>query len=197
MITKINHQYKKHLHHINNIYDFHDRVFIHIPKCGGWGIWNLFKPLSSFTDQHATIETYIKNKGLEFLEKHKVFTIVRNPFDRMVSWFFYHKRTDTNNIYIEHTFIEWVKNGCRNHWDSTNPYSLFPFIQSNWLKYNNEIIVPQNRIFKLEEIGKYYMRTHYSIRNSNCYYYYDKETKKYIEKLCEEDFNNFNYKLNE
>ena len=75
------------------IIDEHKAIFIHIPKNAGTSIETLFAN-SSFRIQpykHANIHE-IKRKFLELYDSHRKFTIVRNPYDKMVSWYFYLKR---------------------------------------------------------------------------------------------------------
>ena len=43
------------------------------------------------------------------LDNYFKFTVVRNPFDRLVSWFFYKKEV---GHYGEMSFKRWVMNGC-------------------------------------------------------------------------------------
>jgi hypothetical protein len=112
-------------------------IFIHIPKCAGSTIRNNFHTISSH-EYHATVTTFIEafectssGKGFDEFLSRNPFTIVRNPFDRIVSWFFYHRSAIWSHgrynykfepIYNASTtdpqvaFEEWILNRCPTHW---------------------------------------------------------------------------------
>ena len=75
------------------IIDTHKAIFIHIPKNAGTSIETYFAN-ESFRIQpskHADIYE-IKRKFKNSYNSYRKFTIVRNPYDKMVSWYFYLKR---------------------------------------------------------------------------------------------------------
>ena len=74
------------------IIDKYKTIFVHIPKNAGTAIETLFGN-SSFRIQpykHANIHE-IKKKFTKSYDCYSKFTIVRNPYDKMVSWYFYLK----------------------------------------------------------------------------------------------------------
>ena len=74
------------------IIEEHKTIFIHIPKNAGTAIETLFGN-SSFKIQppkHANIHE-IKKTFPEIYDSYSTFTIIRNPYDKMVSWYFYLK----------------------------------------------------------------------------------------------------------
>lgn len=76
-----------------------DFLFIHIPKCAGTSIEKLFgynynvekhlehriKLVNNEHPKHLTLNSYYNHFDNEFLDKIFKFTIVRNPFDAIVS----------------------------------------------------------------------------------------------------------------
>jgi len=94
-------------------------LFIWIPKCGGTSIANQFKlnqqvgndPFvynfdnnSSVTFGHADINILLKNNvlSLDFYKKSFKFCIVRNPYDRAISLFFFLRLNE------KYSFKSWV-----------------------------------------------------------------------------------------
>ena len=100
------------------IIDKYKTIFIHIPKNAGTSIKTFFE-CKEFYNKHRTIDQ-IKKENIKAYDSYKKFTIVRNPYDRMVSWYFYLKRAmgieQTRGDYRwssgEHfpsEFLEWIK----------------------------------------------------------------------------------------
>jgi hypothetical protein len=71
------------------ILDKHKILFIHIPRTGGTSVENHFNYQSKHgwnpkNSQHLTLEEYSNHYNLDDYFK---FTVVRNPWDRLVSWY--------------------------------------------------------------------------------------------------------------
>ena len=158
-------------------------VFIHIPKCAGTSVRNNFHLVSSH-EYHATVTSFIEafertnpKTGLEEFLNRDPFTVVRNPFDRVVSWFFYHRAAvwshARNNYKFEPiynvsisdsklAFEKWVLDRCPTHWEKDggggdhifdiDPRPVAVWRQLNWLEYNNEVIIPSCNIVRYEEL---------------------------------------------
>lgn len=67
-------------------------VFVHIPKCAGTSIW---AALSAQPTWHPTLDEYFAHDAARARKAYK-FTIVRNPWDRLVSSFHYMVQVDPN-----------------------------------------------------------------------------------------------------
>lgn len=83
-------------------------IFIHIPKTGGSSINKYFfnQNLVFNTGKHRGIK-YYKDNNFD-LSKFYIFTVVRHPYSRMVSYYKYieqilHKKMDMS-------FSDWIKN---------------------------------------------------------------------------------------
>jgi len=83
-------------------YDQLECIYIHIPKTAGSSIGtSLF---ATSTPGHWTAETYLWTNRIKFKKYYK-FTVVRNPWDRLASAYFYLKAGGKNK-----SDSEWAKN---------------------------------------------------------------------------------------
>ena len=77
------------------IIDKYKAIFIHIPKNAGSSIEEFFSKqwvsLRVQPNKHDTAYQ-IKCRFPELYNSYSKFAIVRNPYERMVSWYFYLKR---------------------------------------------------------------------------------------------------------
>ena len=176
------------------IIDEYKAIFIHIPKNAGSSIEVLFAN-GSFRLQpskHADIYE-IKRKFKNSYDNYRKFTIIRNPYDKMVSWYFYLKRNLGENYDII-DFNEWIKDPSR-FWHADDPTSyLKP--QHEWIDDTVELIRFENLN---EELNKFFNKKvdlpiinksnhdHYST-------YYNKESLNIIYNRYKEDFEKYNYK---
>ena len=133
-------------------------AFISIPKCATKSVLRIFK-LGKNRDNHFDEKSdqyiiYENHQILSVLEKRfnledkYIFTFVRHPYQRIVSWFYYHKHIEP---YKSLTLNEWISNGCKTHWKKQNKTNwikdnLSPLLQYNFIKGNSKI----NYIGKME-----------------------------------------------
>lgn len=92
-------------------------IFTHIPKCAGRSICDIF----SQRFDHYTAE-YYQDEYRKFFEEYQKFTIVRNPFDRMVSLYIYlteHRRHSKERIMVAPDsipgFAFWLKSNIAHY----------------------------------------------------------------------------------
>lgn len=132
------------------------------------------------------------------------FAFVRNPYDRLVSWFFGHtwlardKNTAHNSVLYGQTFDEWVANGCRHHWNVPfNPLQQVSFIdipltfigryeklQEDYEHIANNIGLPKRRLDLLNNSYHDDWRT-----------YYNKDIYMAIRPLVQADCEQFGYQI--
>lgn len=147
----------------------HKLIFIHIPKCAGRSVSEIF---NQRFDQYTLF--YYKNEYKKWYDQYSKFAIVRNPYARLVSMYHYiqqHRRHSKEQIAWRDLgepappFHEWVEKNFKAFNGPFNPYSpeaergtdyklgsphwFSP--QYNFLADQNEIILPDVRIFRLEE----------------------------------------------
>lgn len=101
-------------------------IFISVPKNGSQSIHKMFnvrlKDHSNITDvgifDNHCRAAVLKRRYPDFDDRFK-FCFVRNPWERIVSWWNYHRKMNIA-MYKEITFPEWVKQGCPHHWGPQN-----------------------------------------------------------------------------
>jgi chondroitin 4-sulfotransferase 11 len=189
---------------------FYKCIFIHIPKTAGTSIEKIlntsteadFYSIKPPTLQHLTWAELKDKITLDYSEFYK-FTVVRNPFERLVSEYEW-RRQNTPQILNTLTFEEVVENleilNKISHWDrhlST---------QSFFLKDTNGSISKEIEIYKYEnleplweklesitKIPKKYYPWSYKTKKNSLLSYYTKDLSKKIREYFHEDFVNFNY----
>jgi len=139
-------------------------VFISIPKCATKTIMEMFEMgINRDSDEeenqnhHIIYENHQRLKVLEIkynLNNMIVFTFVRNPYDRIKSWFYYH-HLDNIELYKNTTLNVWIKDGCKTHWKLQNQTNWeyikeSPLLQYNFIKGTTKV----NFIGKMESFEK-------------------------------------------
>jgi hypothetical protein len=176
------------------IIEEHKTIFIHIPKNAGTSIETLFAN-SSFRIQpnkHANIHE-IKKKFPKLYDSHRKFTIVRNPYDKMVSWYFYLKRkVGEKHKVVE--FNDWIKDP-QLFWHADDPiHFLDP--QHTWIDDTVKVIKFENLNEELNEFFKEDIKLPITNKSNHDHYstYYNRKSLDIIYDRYEEDFEKFNYK---
>jgi len=144
---------------------FEDKVFIHIPKTGGYSVVRLLEenevPISVFDDtgknlinhrspQHCTYAELIELGHI--LPDSKVFTIVRHPYERALSEYFYLKQYDINKntaCYnnIDEFLHHFLNPGYASVFDNHNMSNLY------FLKNRDGAIGENITVFKYGDIA--------------------------------------------
>lgn len=193
-------------------------IFIHIPKCGGTTIRRVFKPRKPIWEIHGCAQEISDEIGANKFATLDKFAIVRNPFNRLVSWFEHHARTDSGRGYYDEGFTNWVEKGCPHHFAASPlfgkrtgckyaAYLYAPTRQAAFLSVDNRI--PSDiEIFKLEEIGDWWKSVaakfesneelqHFNRNKARKPYesYYNETTRRIASELCAQDLQIFNYEF--
>lgn len=75
------------------------------------------------------------------LENKYIFTFVRNPYDRIESWYYYHKSLALEP-YKSKSLNEWIQQGCQTHWRVQN--------RTNWVGENISHLLQYNFTNRIE-----------------------------------------------
>jgi hypothetical protein len=180
-------------------------IFTHIQKCGGTSVINFFKHRKN----HNKIKFDIKHlkKINEDIDDYFKFTIIRNPWDRMVSFYHYHKEKILDNKFPTKTwkyiknlnFSEFLKSNKFQSWALRN--NITDYITYNKKTYIDYYINFENlekdfeiikkisgKCGKLNKVNK---SNHLNYKK-----YYDEKNKEIISYLFNEEINFFNFKFN-
>ena len=176
-------------------------VFIHINKTGGSSI----EKALNIPFEHKTALEKIEEIGPRRWNRKLSFTVVRNPWDKVVSH--YHYRVKTNQTGLGQTpigFNEWVK---RAYGDQDPQYYDIPKMfmpQVQWIRdHSGNILVDEIIHFEdlenefrqiLDKLGKNVELPHEKKTDRSHYHeYYDQAAIETIRAWFKEDIESFGY----
>lgn len=171
-------------------------LFIHIPKCAGNSVARTLKYKDVLwpeeKDRHQSIVEY------DIQSYDYIFSVVRNPYSRLVSFYHYmHQQpVQKNNILREfNTFKDWLLNGC----------PKVKVLQSSYINEKVDIYKMENIVSNwdtiLERCGvPWYHRLHMRLKHINKSrhaeykkYYDTLELKLTARSLLRDDINYLGY----
>lgn len=172
-------------------------LFLHIHKAAGTSIKKSLG-LWDGEDSHSTAQWIADSIGIQKFNKLITFTIVRNPWDRVVSA--YHYRIQSGRLSKEVSFEKYV-----------NPKTKLGMVhlpkQIDYLSYNGELVCKE--ILKCESIDSDFskfvkkysivlkepLKKHRSSKRKTYQSYYTDKTRKQVADWFKEDIEAFNYKF--
>jgi len=184
-----------------------DFVFIHIAKTGGTSVVHV---TGRAFRKHLTVKEVIRYIGKKKWDSVYKFTVVRNPWAKVVSQ--YKFRTKTNKSKMKEnpiSFKDWVIKVFKENDDfyyKCRPLLFAP--QVFWLK-NYDGIIDVDNIIRFENLNEEFSEVakHIGIdsdlphlnstKRSKYTDYYDEETKKIVADWFWEDIKTFGYTFNE
>ena len=176
------------------IIDEYKTIFIHIPKNAGTSIEEYFGNGSVRVqpNKHADIHE-IKTKLKNSYNNYTKFTIIRNPYDKMVSWYFYLKKNLGENYNVVE-FNEWIKDPSK-FWHADDPISFLK-PQYKWVDDTVVLLKFENLYKELNNFFGEIISLPISNKSNRNHYleYYNKESLNIIYNRYKKDFKKFNYK---
>lgn len=201
-------------------------LFVHINKSGGGVITDIFSRNGNtkITNVHRSLKDMLKIAKEKYnIDRNNLFilTIVRNPYDRMISiFFFYHKKHFNSpeffsgNPSIDNDFNSWIKYIYSDNFDRNRKHgevNIFKYCfcnQLNWLKDDNEDLIKIDKILRYEKneydelFGSIIKLSKYDTKKlihptKHTHYsdYYDNISIKLVTEHYKEDIEYFQYKF--
>ena len=179
-------------------------VCLHIEKCGGTSLDKVMRehcnfPLKPYSRIHWRLRHHVKKwwpHRRDILNDYFKFCVVRNPWDRLLSQYFYFKGVDDKN-----DFKKWVL--AKSYLSNKYPYC--PMVEHT--RFGDKLNC-MNYVMKLENFQKHFdilcdkigisrvTLPHKNKTDHSKYQdYYDTETIKLIEELYSDDIETFGYKF--
>lgn len=181
-------------------------IYIHINKTGGTSI---SKAIGMRRKIHRSAKKIKKIILPNEWKKSLIFTVVRNPYDRAYSQYFFEKKYGEFDSQIK--FDEWVKKNFKNK-NSRKKLFRNPYMyktQTAWVSVDNKLVL--NEYLKFENLKNDLDRfkkkwslddisqlTHENKTNKPNIKYdslFTNESLTIFNKFFEDDFKNFNYKI--
>ena len=181
-------------------------IFIHINKTAGTSIG---KAIGLPIKDHLMAKEVIARIGIDKWNEAYKFTVVRNPWDKVVSHYEYRRKKNKTQIAsCNIPFSDWVKMTYGENKDTfyyNNPRSFQP--QLDWLK-DDEGNLAMDYVIKFEKINQGFDHVkgvigldtnlpHLNASNRVSYHsYYDDDTRDIVAKWFRADINEFGYRFN-
>jgi hypothetical protein len=200
-------------------------LFIHIPKTGGTIIENSLKkicgqslysntknvllpdPYNTISLQHqiyTTLYEYKNKLNIDF-ENVKIFSVVRNPYDRIISDLFWRSVIDKKFLVNKNSTPDKIFDIIKNNYLYRSDYDNHNIPQYKFVTDKNGDLIPNIKIFKTETLNKDneiindYLKVNLNIINKdvNKDYskYLNKDSIKLINEFYKKDFELFNYDM--
>lgn len=202
-------------------------LFVHINKSCGGIITDNFKNngLNQLTGCHRSLYDMLTlSKNMYNLNPDDlfIFTIVRNPWERMLSMYLFYHKTNYNspeffsgNATIDNDFNNWIEYIYSNKFDRKRKHgeiNVFKHCfcnQLNWIKYKDTNYIIKNvNIYKIENLNlDDFLKNTLKLNNVNAFKqvhptkhkhysnYYNSNSIKLVEKHYRDDIKYFGYKF--
>lgn len=168
-------------------------IFIHIPKTGGTSIEIALGQEQCGLQKHELPSNIIWDYGRELWKSYYKFTFVRNPWDRLVSWYFF--RIENNQF--SGPFAAYLK-----HLDPVLCYTpWYNRQQVDWIERERLDFI--GRFEKLNEdwtvvcqeanLGNIILPWAFKTHHRHYSHYYDDKTRDLVARWFKDDIETFHY----
>lgn len=189
-------------------------IFIHIMKTGGTSVTSAltkagFSPRSNYKpSKHETAETLVSKMGYETFQTYRKMTVVRNPYDRAVSWWKWSSQPRIMNKVIgkgkvpEYVKEIWPKSFA-GFIKSLEDIAGYRRLQFETVQYNGRLEVDylfyfeefKNLNQKIGDLVGAELKLPHLLRSNREHYkkYYNSETQELVANFYRKDFVEFGY----
>jgi len=176
-------------------------INIHIKKCGGSSLASAFQ--GEF-QTHATFLQYVEKLGPSIVD-YFVWSVVRNPWDRMVSLFHYQKQnvnqihTDDFKRFLEDIYVSHFYKTSKDYHYEWKPQISYlcdheGHLALDYLCYLPNIHEDFDKVKKVLQIPKSVIYPHTNkSKHENYKNYYTPLTKNYVAKLFQKEIEMFEF----
>lgn len=185
-----------------NISHKYKLIFVHVPKTGGT---SLAKALG--INRNHLYAKQLKEKYKEYWDNYYTFSFARNPWDRMVSVFFYYRDgVEEHNKHVMNNIPQNFNDFIHEFYDKKREWYNALYVQQyDWLSEKDEILV--DYVYRFEDFreetnkifNKFKIKTKLPhIRKSvheNYRTYYNENTIKLVGEMFDKDVEYFNYEF--
>ena len=179
----------------------HKFIFIHIPKNAGTSIRNSFqiegydKKVVNKPYPHnscSEIKTYCGDLTWETFYK---FAVIRNPYERMVSYYHFHKSPQYRFAALanRYTFSDWLVKGLDNNLKKTQ--SDYLDIKINQIGRVETLQEDFDLFCDLIRIPSYTLPKYNVSKHEHWETYYSDEDRKIVYEIYQEDFDRFGFAI--
>jgi len=179
-------------------------IFVHINKNAGSSIITVLKKKKF----HLTIKELIELLGGSEIDNAFKFTVVRNPYDRVVSQYLHRVKTNQSllrdNPISFNKWVELVYGNQKDYFYHNKQYKMF-YTQLKWLRdFSGNVKV--DRILRFETLNEDFQELcndlnidlslpHTNRSDINVHIKYNEKSIKIIQSYFKEDFEHFGYEI--
>jgi len=154
-------------------------------------------------DKHASCQEWVDSLGTKAYRQHLVFSVVRNPWDRIVSHFF-HKRKwkEGKTDFDENSFFHWLQTAksikSEVHYKAPRALGFLlskPIFGLDYILRLESLDDDWNRLCTLLKIPYLPLNQRNRGEHDNYRQYYNSATYKMVTELCQWEIDHFDYRF--
>lgn len=179
----------------------HKFIFVHVPKNAGTSIRNSFdingydKKVVRRKYPHYSCSEIKEYCGDTTWNNFYTFSVVRNPYDRMVSYYHFHLSSNYrySSTAQKYNFQEWLSKGLDRNLRKTQ--SDYLDIDVNHIMRYESLQEDFNLVCDNINISRYTLPKYNTSNHLNFAVYYGEKEKDIVRRLFEKDFERFEYPI--
>ena len=179
----------------------HKFIFVHIPKNAGTSVRGCFD-INGYDTKvvrkkypHDSCSTTRKYCGDEVWFTFYKFAVIRNPYERMVSYYHFHKSPQYRfpALAKKYSFSDWLRRGLDNNLKKTQ--SDYLDVEINQIATFDTLQDDFNLFCDLIKIPSYTLPKYNVSKHEHWETYYSDDDKKIVYEIFQEDFDRFGFPI--